>query len=180
MKRLLIIMSVLFIGTGCAKKDDWLPVGGEKVETIEATLINTDGNKIGDVRIFEEADGVTIDVFAEGLPPGKKGIHIHEIGECTPPDFKSAGAHLNPFHKEHGFENPKGYHLGDLPNIEIATDGTVNVSLTLSEITLKRDAENTILGKQGSAIVIHEQADDYKTDPAGNAGERIACAAVNG
>lgn len=174
----LIIASVLLILTGCGQKKSRVPVSGEKIENVAAPIINVEGKRIGEVEILETAEGMTIDILAEGLPPGKKGIHIHEKGECTLPDFESAGSHLNPHDKEHGFENPKGYHLGDLPNIEVQPNGTVNVSLTLTELTLKPGAENTILDKDGSAIVIHENEDDYKTDPAGNAGARIACAAI--
>lgn len=169
---------MILLLTGCGKKPDSLPVSAEQVETLSAPIINIAGKEIGEVTVTETTEGVTFEIIAEGLPPGKKGTHIHETGKCTPPDFKSAGSHLNPEGKEHGFENPKGYHLGDLPNIEVGKDGTINVSLTLNEMTLKRDAKNTILDKDGSAFVIHEDKDDYKTDPAGNAGARIACAAL--
>ena len=175
---LLMILSIILILTGCGQKKNQQPVSGEKIEKVSGPILNAEGNKIGEVGFVETADGVTIDILAEGLTPGKKGIHIHETGECMAPDFKSAGNHLNPHSKEHGFENPKGYHLGDLPNIEVDPDGTVNVSLTLNEITLQPGAENTILDKDGSSIVIHENEDDYKTDPAGDSGARIACAVI--
>jgi len=173
-----MIVCVIVILTGCGKKDKVVPVSAEKVENVAAPILNVEGEKIGEAFIVETSGGVTIDILAEGLPPGEKGIHIHETGECTPPDFKSAGGHWNPHGKEHGFENPKGYHLGDLPNIDVAADGTINVSLTLDDITLDPGAANTILDKDGSAIVIHADKDDYKTDPAGNSGARIACAAI--
>ena len=97
---------------------------------------------------------------------------------CTPPDFESAGAHFNPTHKQHGFENPKGFHLGDLPNIEVDAEGKVTAVLTTNEFTLKPNVENSLLDSDGSALVIHKDADDYKTDPSGNSGPRIACAAI--
>jgi len=174
----ILITSLVILVAGCGQKKELQPVSSERVESIAAPILNTDGEKIGEVSIVENIEGVTIDVIAENLTPGKKGIHIHEFGKCELSDFKTAGGHLNPFKKEHGFDNPKGYHLGDLPNIDVDHDGTVNVSLQLNKITLDPNAKNTILDKDGSAIIIHSEEDDYKTDPAGNAGERIACAAI--
>jgi superoxide dismutase, Cu-Zn family len=171
-------LSVLLIAGGCANKEKTLPVSGEKVKSVAAPILNTDGKEIGKVSFAEADDGVTISILAEGISPGVHGVHIHETGVCTPPDFTSAGAHLNPTDKEHGFENPKGFHLGDLPNIEVGEDGKVSAKVTTTEITLKKNAENTVLDSDGSALVIHEEADDYKTDPSGNSGDRIACAAI--
>ncbi|QBQ07187.1 superoxide dismutase family protein [Sporosarcina pasteurii] len=145
---------------------------------IKAPLINTEGTEMGEVTITEDNKGVTIRVVAEGLTPGTHGFHIHEKGECTPPTFESAGGHFNPTNKEHGFENPKGFHLGDLPNIQVEKDGTIDATVTTAEVTLQKGKENSILDEDGSTIMIHENADDYKTDPAGNAGDRIACAVI--
>ncbi|WP_342514165.1 superoxide dismutase family protein [Sporosarcina sp. FSL K6-1522] len=178
-KMLLVgMLSVLLIAGGCGRGDEKLPVSGEKMQSVVAPILNTEGNQIGEVSFTEEEDGVIIELAAEGLPPGTKGIHIHETGVCTPPDFTSAGGHFNPKKKEHGFENPKGFHLGDLPNIEVDADGKVSAKMKDNEITLKSGADNSILDRDGSALVIHEKADDYKTDPSGNSGARIACAAV--
>lgn len=173
-----IILSALLIAGGCASKGKALPVSGEKVNSVAGALLNTEGNQIGEVSFVEAKDGVTINIQAEEIPAGVHGVHIHETGVCTPPDFKSAGAHFNPTNKEHGFENPKGFHLGDLPNIEVGEDGKISVKVTTAEITLKENVENSILDQDGSALVIHEKEDDYKTDPAGNSGDRIACAAI--
>lgn len=173
-----IFMAAVLVVGGCGKTATQLPVSGEKNESITAPLLNTKGNKIGEIGFMEAADGVTISIAAEGLSPGTKGVHIHETGVCTPPDFKSAGNHFNPQKKEHGFENPKGFHLGDLPNIDVDEDGKITTKLTTKEITLKRGAENSLLDSDGSALVIHEKADDYMTDPAGNSGDRIACSAI--
>ena len=150
------------------------------MEAIVAPIMNTAGKKIGEVTLVQETEGVMINVQAKDLPPGPLGIHIHETGVCKAPEFTSAGAHFNPTGAEHGFDNPKGFHLGDLPNIEVDKDGKTSMKLTTSEITLKKGQENSILDKDGSAIVIHEKADDYKTDPSGNSGARIACAALKG
>ncbi|MCG7343157.1 superoxide dismutase family protein [Sporosarcina sp. ACRSL] len=178
---IVLLLSAILAVAGCGKmKKETLPVSGEKMEAIVAPLLNTKGDEIGEVTLVQETEGVLINVQAEDLPPGMHGIHIHETGVCTPPDFTSAGAHFNPTGKEHGFDNPKGFHLGDLPNIEVDQEGKVSMKLTTSEITLKKGMENSILDKDGSAIVIHETADDYKTDPAGNSGARIACAPITG
>lgn len=173
-----MLCSVMLLLAGCVQKNEWLPVSGGKAQAVAAPIINGEGNKIGEVSFVETADGVTIDIFAEGLPPGLHGTHIHEKGECTPPNFESAGGHFNPTSKEHGFDNPKGFHLGDMPNIEVESDGTVNVTLTTTNISLKPNVDNSILDNDGSSLMIHSGPDDYKTDPAGNSGDRIACAAI--
>lgn len=181
MKNKLIILmavSVLLVIAGCGKKDKTVPVSGEQVKAIVAPLINTKGEPIGEVSLVQEAEGVTINVEAKDLAPGVHGIHIHETGVCSPPDFKSAGGHFNPTGKEHGFDNPKGFHLGDLVNIEVDEYGKVSKILTTSEVTLKPGLENSIVKEGGTAIVIHEKADDYKTDPAGDSGNRVACAEI--
>ncbi|MEK3936813.1 superoxide dismutase family protein [Sporosarcina sp. FSL W7-1349] len=173
---IVILVAVLAL-TGCGKSAQ-MPVSGESMEPVSATLLNTKGEEIGKAHLEEQTEGVTISLQAEGLSPGIHGIHIHETGVCTPPDFESAGAHLNPAGKQHGFENPKGFHAGDLPNIEVPEDGKVVTQITTAEVTLKKGEPNSLLDGDGSALVIHADPDDYKTDPAGNSGARIACAAI--
>lgn len=172
------MLTVFVILAGCGKSNTKIPVSGNSTDMIKAPLINTEGTEMGEVTITEDNKGVTIRVVAEGLTPGTHGFHIHEKGECTPPTFESAGGHFNPTNKEHGFENPKGFHLGDLPNIQVEKDGTIDATVTTAEVTLQKGKENSILDEDGSTIMIHENADDYKTDPAGNAGDRIACAVI--
>ncbi|MBS4210146.1 superoxide dismutase family protein [Bacillus sp. FJAT-50079] len=158
-----------------ATGDDAVPVNSHT--PIEVDLINTKGDSIGKATLSETDKGVKIAVKAEGLEPGTKAIHIHETGKCVAPDFTSAGAHFNPGQREHGFENPNGFHAGDLPNIEVSAQGTVNAIITAPNVTLKQ-GENSLLDEDGSALVIHKKADDYKTDPAGNAGDRIVCGVI--
>lgn len=173
-----IMMSGLLIAGGCGKNGVKLPVTGESVQSVTSPILNTKGNKIGEVSFVEGIDGVTINIQAEGLSPGKHGVHIHETAVCTPPDFKSAGGHFNPGHKEHGFDNPNGFHIGDLPNLEVDAEGKITAEVTTSLVTLKPGVKNSLLDADGSSLVIHDKVDDYKTDPAGNSGDRIACAVV--
>ncbi|MFB1082821.1 superoxide dismutase family protein [Jeotgalibacillus sp. JSM ZJ347] len=150
------------------------------VPAIESKMINSEGEDIGSAVLKETEEGVLIQISVKGLEPGEKAVHIHETGACTPPDFKSAGGHFNPAGKQHGFQNPKGYHAGDLPNLKVDEDGTINLELTVKELTLEKGSEYSLLDEDGSAIVIHEGPDDYKTDPAGNSGARIACGEIKG
>lgn len=172
------MMSILLLISGCGKSTTQLPVSGGSAEVIKVPIINTDGNEIGEADFTEGVEGVMIAIKAEGLPPGKHGLHIHEKGECTPPLFETAGSHFNPTDKEHGFNNLKGFHAGDLPNVEVGQDGQLNASVTTAELTLKLGQENSILDDDGSALVIHAKEDDYKTDPSGNSGDRIACGVI--
>jgi superoxide dismutase, Cu-Zn family len=102
---------------------------------------------------------------------------VHTVGKCDPPDFASAGGHLNPDMKKHGKENPDGPHAGDLNNLEVGADGTAKASFVDSKVTLG-DGPNSLFHDGGTALVIHEKADDYKTDPSGNSGPRIACGPI--
>lgn len=174
-----IMMSSVIILSACGKNGAKLPVSGDNGKAIKVSIVNTEGNDIGQAVLTEAADGLTFKIKAEGLPPGEHGIHVHEKGECTPPSFESAGSHFNPTDKEHGFNNLKGFHLGDLPNVEVGPDGRLEAVVTTAELTLKPSQQNSILDNDGSALVIHEKADDYKTDPSGNSGDRIACGVIN-
>lgn len=174
----IIISSMIMLGA-CGKNGAKLPVSGDNGKVIKVSIVNTEGNDIGQAVLTEAADGLTFKIKAEGLPPGEHGIHVHEKGECTPPSFESAGSHFNPTDKEHGFNNLKGFHLGDLPNVEVGPDGRLEAVVTTAELTLKPSQQNSILDNDGSALVIHEKADDYKTDPSGNSGDRIACGVIN-
>lgn len=149
-----------------------------KEKVVHVDIINTKGDQIGKATLTQNADLVKIHIEASQLTPGSHGIHIHETGKCDPPDFKTAGAHFNPSEKKHGFNNPQGFHGGDLPNIEVNEDGTVNVEIVTAAVTLEKKKPNSIIKKGGTTLIIHADADDYITDPAGNSGERIACGAI--
>jgi superoxide dismutase, Cu-Zn family len=142
-----------------------------------ADIVNAQGQKIGTATFSPAEGGIKIDLDVAQLAPGTHGVHIHAVGKCEGPDFKSAGGHFNPSAKEHGKDNPKGPHAGDMTNIEVEADGHAKASLSDSLVTLG-DGPNTLFHEGGSALVIHEKADDYKTDPSGNSGARIACGVI--
>jgi Cu-Zn family superoxide dismutase len=145
---------------------------------VHVNIINGEGKKIGTAEFTQKANKVHILVEAENLAPGTHGIHFHAVGKCDVPDFTTAGAHFNPQSKQHGFHNPKGFHDGDLPNIEVGADGKVKAMITSETVTLAHGKPNSLFQPEGTSIIIHEKADDYVTDPSGNSGTRIACGVI--
>ncbi len=144
----------------------------------EAQLKNADGASIGSVVFTQENAGpVKIEVNIHSFLPGMRALHIHE-NPCEAPDFGEGGGHFNPYGKEHGFLNKKGPHAGDLPNILIDEDGNCSVTFISNLITLKEGKINSILRPPGTSVMIHKMPDDYFTDPAGDAGERLACGTI--
>jgi superoxide dismutase, Cu-Zn family len=142
-----------------------------------ADIVNGTGEKIGTATFAPSSDGVQISVDVSQLPPGTHGIHIHAVGKCEGPDFKTAGGHFNPAGKKHGKDSPDGPHNGDLLNIIAGSDGRAKASLLDANVTLG-SGPNSLFSPGGTAIVIHAGPDDYKTDPAGNSGARIACGVI--
>ncbi|UTL70943.1 superoxide dismutase family protein [Bacillus halotolerans] len=145
-------------------------------------LVNREGKKVGFIEIKESEDeGLDFHISVHSLTPGASlGFHIYEKGSCVRPDFESAGGPFNPLNKEHGFNNPMGHHAGDLPNLEVGADGKVDVIMNAPETSLQKESKLNILDQDGSAFIIHEQADDYLTNPSGNSGARIVCGALSG
>ena len=151
---------------------------GNAVGTMQsANFTGGDGSAMGNVALGEGAGGVTMTVSATGLPAGTHGIHLHEKGLCDGPKFESAGAHWNPGMKKHGRDNPQGAHLGDLANLEVGANGAANVNTIVAGAMMMSGA-NMLADADGTALVIHAKPDDYKTDPSGESGDRIACAVV--
>ena len=144
-----------------------------KSTTAKAQIRNASGKVIGSAKAMEHGGQLMIVVVATGLQPGVHGVHLHTTGVCEAPKFESAGPHWNPAMKQHGRDNPMGAHEGDLPNLEVAANGSAKLSFMVPAGKLTGD--NGLLDADGSAIVIHAKADDYKTDPSGNSGDRIAC-----
>ena len=142
-----------------------------------ADLKNASGQSVGTATFTQVGNAVRIVLVAHGMPPGSKGVHVHETGRCDPPGFTSAGAHFNPAGKQHGALNPQGPHAGDIPNITIAPDGTGRLETTTEAITLG-PGPASIFDADGSALVVHAAPDDLKTDPTGNSGARVACGVI--
>ena len=145
----------------------------EVSEVITADLARADGSWAGVASISQRSDGVFLSLTAEAPAAGTYGMHLHAVGKCEAPDFTSAGPHWNPNMKQHGHDNPMGAHDGDLPNVEAAADRKVTLEYKLADFMLSGPAG--LLDADGGALVIHEKADDYKTDPSGNSGKRILC-----
>ncbi len=143
----------------------------------QAVLRNAQGKEVGTATFIPTKGGVKISVQVADLSPGKHGIHIHAAGSCEPPEFKSAGGHFNPFGKQHGLQNPKGAHAGDMPNLTVREDGSAKATLIVKSATLG-EGKGSLFGPEGTALVIHADPDNEKTDPAGNAGARIACGVI--
>lgn len=152
--------------------------GDSDVQLLTVEFLNADGDATGTAELTQEDNGVMVTLNVEGLEPGMHGIHFHEEGMCEAPDFESAGGHFNPTGASHGIDNPEGPHAGDLPNIEVADDGTSTDELTAEEVTLQIGEDNSLLKEGGTALVIHASEDDGQTDPSGDSGERVACGLV--
>jgi superoxide dismutase, Cu-Zn family len=142
--------------------------------TVTTQLLGANGELRGTASLAQTTTGTRVTAQVSGLAPGVYAIHLHSIGLCTAPDFKSAGGHFNPTAHQHGSLNPMGPHMGDLPNIEVGADGNGALDATIAGLMLKGGTA-PLLDADGASIVLHAGPDDYKTDPSGNSGARIAC-----
>ena len=146
-------------------------------KTVE--LKDAKGNSVGTATIAAKGKGVDVKLDLKDLPPGEHAVHFHQNPKCEPPDFKSAGGHFNPTAKQHGFDNPNGHHAGDMPNFTVKADGKAKATVKDDDVVLGNGSEaNSLLVNGGTSIMIHAKADDMKTDPSGNSGDRIACGAI--
>ena len=173
-----MLVCIVIVLSGCSQQKEFLPVSGEIENSFATTILSATGKTLGTAELTETDAGVRVRLLLKGLEPGERAIHFHEVGKCEQPDFTSSGSHVNPTDKQHGFDNPKGYHSGDLPNLKVTENGEVDVEITTPLLTLERGKSNSLLDEDGSALVIHEKADDYVTDPSGNSGSRIACGVI--
>lgn len=138
-----------------------------------ASLVSTQGFPAGWGAVIATGPTAAFRVSLAGLPQGQHGLHLHEVGRCDAPDFASAGAHLNPGSREHGRANPAGSHLGDLPNLEVGVDGRGELTVVLPGG--RGELLDALFDRDGTAVVVHTERDDERTDPAGNTGAPIAC-----
>lgn len=148
-----------------------------QAQTAKAGLKDATGKDVGTVQLVQMPQGVLLKLALKGVAPGEHAFHIHAVGKCEPP-FTSAGGHFNPASKKHGMGSAEGSHAGDMPNLHVPANGELTVDVANSMITLAKGQPNSVFDADGSAIVIHAGVDDYKTDPTGNAGDRIACGVI--
>ncbi len=149
---------------------------GEQAAHVQ--LKNPDNKVVGEATLLQDNDGVLIQATFTGLPAGTHAFHIHEKGSCEAPDFKSAGGHFNPKGAKHGLRNPQGPHAGDMPNFVVGKSGKTTLEVYNNRVTLEKGASNSLFQTGGTALVVHEGKDDYTSDPAGDAGKRIACGVI--
>ena len=166
-----LVSAAIFLGAALS-----LASAANAAGTASAMLKDASGKEVGRATLTSTPSGTLLNLTLTAVPPGVHALHIHAVGKCEPPDFKSAGPHFNPDQTKHGMMNAEGPHAGDLPNIHVPANGKLEVEFLDPVVTLSQEA--ALLDADGSAIVIHAGADDYKTDPAGNAGDRIACGVI--
>lgn len=163
--RAYVMIAAPALVAGCAMADELGPIKGPATP-----LVNAAGASIGAVQAEPRAGGTYLRIAVQGLSPGDHGLHLHAVGRCDGPSFDSAGAHWNPAGRQHGHLNPAGAHAGDLPNLTASANGRGTINFLV--------AGGSLADADGTALVIHAMPDDYRTDPSGNSGGRIACAVL--
>jgi Cu-Zn family superoxide dismutase len=174
--RVALASSLAVLSVGCASVQQMT----DAVSRAQVVMYNTAGNAIGTGTIWQDKDNVVhVDIATITLPAGSHGIHFHQVGKCEGGSgaFATAGGHYNPMGTEHGLNNPKGPHAGDNPDIQVPESGAGHVAFTTTRVTLT-PGPTTLFDADGSALVIHANADDQVTNPSGNSGARIACGVV--
>ena len=178
MNNFTVIVASLVVLTGASTLATAAPKSaGAPAPKASAELKSADGKDVGKAALTQTRSGVRIRLSLNGLPPGEHAFHVHAVGKCEAP-FTSAGLHFNPGQKKHGLNSPEGHHAGDMRNIVIPASGKLTLAVVNNDITLEKDKPNSVFQEAGTAFVIHANKDDYVTDPAGNAGDRIACGVI--
>ena len=163
-----------------AEADASVKAGRAKLIAVNAAIKDNADRVLGRASVVSDPDGtgLIVRVSLQGFQPGVYGAHLHSIGRCEGPDFQTAGSHWNPTGAAHGRDNPGGAHLGDLPNVTVGADGSGAIEFTVKGAMLTTGI-NPLLDADGAALVVHAKADDYRTDPSGNSGARVACAVLS-
>ncbi|MDP9195859.1 MAG: superoxide dismutase family protein [Pseudomonadota bacterium] len=143
-----------------------------------ARMVGQDGKDVGSATLTETAEGLVVKLDLKNVPPGVHGLHIHEMGECTPPDFRSAGEHLSLSGQKHGFPGVDNSHIGDLPSVTADRKGRVKQEIKASHVKFTNGPVD-FLSDTGTALILHEKEDDYQKQPAGGTGSRIACGVIS-
>ena len=174
-KKIFVLAAVLVLlaAAGFAVID-----GSSPAVEAKADMIGSNGKMMGVIILTETEKGVLIRGSLKGLKPGAHALHIHATGMCEHHDFMTAGGHFNPYGKEHGFLSPKGPHAGDLPGITADMWGRAEFKFLTAYVTLIKGRPNSLLRPGGTALMVHQNSDDYITNPTGNAGDRVACGVI--
>lgn len=172
-KSMFVISAVLLMLSLAVAKDK-----PKEPKSVVVSMQDGQGKSVGTATLSKAAKGVNIKLNLHGLTPGEHAVHVHQTAKCEPPAFTSAGPHFNPDGKHHGLQNPAGPHAGDLPNFTAGANGKAKATIVAPNLTFGDDSHSVFSGG-GTALVIHAKADDEKSDPAGNSGDRIACGVIS-